>query len=97
MPVLTMKISDRERIHFRRLISAGELHEVPLDLFRESEIAERRRSHLILVIERKCRQLKIGIPTDLESKSETDLESIRRGLSRRIAESKRPQPEELAA
>lgn len=56
-----------------------------LDLFRELEIAERRRHHLRLVIRRKARRLSVYVPSNLEALSEADLSAIRLSLSKQIA------------
>lgn len=91
-------ISRRERNYLKRLSVAGKLQEQTPDLFEEVEAQNRRRSHLILIIQRKARQLKIDAPPDLETKNETELESIRFSLSKQIARSKMSAPtEEVAA
>jgi hypothetical protein len=95
-----MRVSDRERNQFRRFtaaIAAGNLRDETPDLFQEKEKLARRKSHLILVIQRKARQLKIAAPAGLESKTESELESIRLGLSKQIAARRAAETQEAAA
>lgn len=91
--------SSRERNYLRRLTAAIMAHdETSLDLFREVEIAARRKRHLILIIRRKYRQLKIYEPLGLETLDESQLYVVRFALSKQIALGKMASPAgEIAA
>jgi hypothetical protein len=92
---------DRERRYLRQFtgaLEAGNLRqdETP-DLFHEEEKARRRRSHLILIIGRKARQLKIDIIQNLNGLGELQLEAIRLDLSKQLAARRAVETEEAAA
>jgi hypothetical protein len=87
-------ISRRERTFWQRLGAAADAQILASpDLFRDAEVADRRRHHLTLVIRRKAVQLGV-VSMELDGLDEARLEAIRLGLSKRIALLKRLASEE---